>query len=159
MQTANILVALGGDQNNTVPKSHVTAAEIAVLQAIHGADAIIDVEPVGDVEVSARDERERLEGVYGRAKDQNGNTIIGLVYPGAAARLFQNLDELNLVPEQYKARTRVTPRDVPVPDPVEEKPKRGRKAKAKAAPVEPEPAPEEDDVEDDVDGESDDVLG
>jgi hypothetical protein len=106
MQTANILVALGGDINNTVPRYGVTAAEIAMLQAIHGHDSVLDVEPAQDIEISQREERTRLKHIYGNARTSDGTAHIDLLYPGAAARVFETLDELELTPEQFKATER-----------------------------------------------------
>ena len=141
LQTANFLLALGGDIGNTVPKFGVTAGEIAVLQAIHGADAIHDLEPSGEVERSHREEMERLRAVYGGASDGEGQRIIDMVYPGRGARVVETIDELGLVPEQFKAKERV---EAPVAEkpakksrveaPVAEKP--AKKSRAKAAPAE-----------------------
>lgn len=107
LQTANFLLALGGDIGNTVPKFGVTAGEIAVLQAIHGADAIHDLEPAGEVERSHREEIERLRSVYGGATDGEGQRVIDQVYPGRGARVVETIDELGLAPEQFKAKERV----------------------------------------------------
>lgn len=101
-ETANILVALGGDMNNTVPKYDVPAGEIAVLQVIHGNDAITEIEPVGVVKRSNRAEKARLTEIYGRTADRNGNSLLEKLYPGAAARIFQRIDELELVESQFK---------------------------------------------------------
>jgi hypothetical protein len=103
MQTANIMVALGGDTGNTVPKYQVTAAEIAVLQAIHGADAIFDIEPTEDSDVKNRDELRRLKEVYA---GPNTGRLVEALYPGAAARVFENIDELELADEQFKPTER-----------------------------------------------------
>lgn len=115
MQTANILLALGGDAGNTVPKYNVTAAEIAVLAAIHGFDAITDVMPTGNINVSHRDELERLVQIYGGAKNGENTPIIKTIYPGAGARLFDSLAELGLQPSQFAATSRVTVDSTPAP--------------------------------------------
>lgn len=106
MQTANILLAIGGDLGNTVPKYRVSAAEIALLRAIHGDEAVFDVEPLdlpavdeeGEV-LSNRAELQRLKLVYQAAKIDN-KPIVEMLYPGAAARVFETLGELGL-PEEY----------------------------------------------------------
>ena len=113
METAHVLVALGGDKGNTVMKYDVTAAEIAVLRAIHGEDAISDVEPLGDIVVTGREERQRLFDLYGSALDGTGRPIISVVFPGVTARLTERLDDLGLVPEQYKPTARATPKNRP----------------------------------------------
>ena len=106
MQTANILLAIGGDRGNTVPKTRVSAAEIALLRAIHGDEAVFDVEPLtlpavdeeGEV-LTNRDELQRLKRVYQAAKI-DGKQVVEMLYPGAAARVFETLSELGL-PEEY----------------------------------------------------------
>lgn len=114
MQTANILLCLAGDTGNQVPKRGVTAAEIAVLNAIHGDGACVDIEPAGDVQRSHREERARLLHIYGKIQDGKDVSPVGVLFPGAAARVFETLAELDLPPEQFKAKTRVTADDAPV---------------------------------------------
>lgn len=102
-ETANILVALGGDLGNTVPKYNVTAGEIAVLQVIHGGDAILDIEPSGVVKRTPRVERARLDFEYSSDSKKKQKTCpVEALYPGAAARIFQRLDELRLASVQFK---------------------------------------------------------
>lgn len=105
-ETADIMVRLGGDALNTVPKYGMTAAEIAVLQVIHGNDAVFDVKPAGTIERKQRVERSRLQVIYGHAKDHDGNVHVERLYPGAAARVFERLDELVLVDAQFVATAR-----------------------------------------------------
>jgi hypothetical protein len=102
-ETAHCHVALGGDTLNTVPKYNMTAGEIAVLQMIHGKDAISEIEPSGVVKRSNRVEKARLQAEYGKAHDGRGNSTLEKLYPGAAARIFQRLDELELAGVQFKA--------------------------------------------------------
>ena len=102
-ETANVLIALGGDLNNTVPKRNITAGELAVLQVIHGNDAILDIEPSGVVKRSMRAERSRLDTIYSTdQKRKDKSCPVGALYPGAAARIFQRLDELQLASVQFK---------------------------------------------------------
>lgn len=102
-EVADCLVAIAGDRGNTVPKRRVTAGEIAVLQVIHGNDAVLEVKPLGKIVRSQRTERERLKALYGGARDNNGNSLLEKLYPGAAARIFERLEELVLVDEQFAA--------------------------------------------------------
>ena len=101
MDFVNCLVALGGDRGNSVPKTRVTAAEIAVLQAIHGEDAVFEIEYIGDEDalelpkISRRAELERLKNRY-VARNEDNLLIVEKVYPGDAARIFERLDDLNL---------------------------------------------------------------
>ncbi len=147
MQTANIMLAIGGDRGNTVPKYAITVAEIALLRAIHGDDAVFDVEPLKDpamdegVRVSNRAELNRLRRVYD-AKDADGNRIVDQIYPGAAARVFETLDEIELPEDYFKPTERTAPLKVEATKP---------RAKAKAAAPEaaPEPEQEAEDMGDD----------
>lgn len=113
MQTANIMLSLGGDHGTTVPKYNITAAEIAVLRLIHGNDAVRDIEPSGNIERTHREEIDRLRTRYGRAKIDNGEgdqvSAVNALFPGAAARVFTSLDELEIPEEFYKAEKRVKP--------------------------------------------------
>lgn len=103
MQTANVLLSLGGDHGNQVMKHDVTASEIAVLRAIHGDDAVKEIEPCKDVKRSNRDERARLLGTYGAAKSEEGKPIVEGMFPGVAARVFETLAELDLPDSFFKA--------------------------------------------------------
>ncbi len=117
MKLANIMLAIGGGRDNTLPKYEVTAAEIAVLQAIHGEDAVFDVDPTtkdamndyGRLRTN-REELIRLKAIYGRAKDGQGNAIVEGLYPGSAARVFEDFDELGLPDDYFKALGRVAAR-------------------------------------------------
>ncbi|TGT76148.1 MULTISPECIES: hypothetical protein [unclassified Mesorhizobium] len=111
MQTANCYVEIGGDSGTTVPKYQITVSEIAVLRAIHGPDSIKEIEPTDDIKRSDRDEIKYLYEVYGRAKAAGSDTgIVATLFPGAAARAFQTLDELELPEEFFKAESRVKPK-------------------------------------------------
>lgn len=114
MQTANVLVSLGGDHGNQVMKHYVTAAEIAVLRAIHGDEAVTEVEPAGEVKRSHRNERERLLSIYGAAKTPDHKPIVEGMFPGIAARVFENLNELDLPDNFFKATGRLTAASEPV---------------------------------------------
>lgn len=174
MKLANIMLAIGGGRDNTLPKYGVTAGEIAVLRAIHGEDAVFDVEPTdtdalneGNTKRTNRQELARLKAIYGGAQDGNGGKIVEGLYPGAAARVFEDFDELELPEDYFKATGRVKSVAPVVEDP---KPKpqtkaqliayaktRGievdEKATAKdiAAAIEAAEAPKAADDEDDID--------
>jgi hypothetical protein len=142
MQLANIMLGIGGGRDNTVPKYGVTPSEIVILQAIHGEDAVHDVEPLDDeIERSSREELSRLRGIYGGAKDGNSNFIFNEIFPGAAARAFQTLDELALPEEFFKAQTRMKAKPAPAAKP-------GKKTKGKAE--EPAPEAEADEEKDEI---------
>ncbi len=113
MQTAKVIVNLGGDKGNQVPKI-ATAAEIAVLRAIHGDESVQDIEPFEDVQRSNREELDRLRAIYGRATDGENHPHINRLFPGAGARVFQTLDELDLPESFFKPLTRAQARPAPV---------------------------------------------
>ena len=107
MEIANCTVALAGDQGNSVPKFGVTAAEIAVLRVLHGEDAVTNIEPAGNIERADRAEVARLTRIYGvnhegriRAK------AVDMLFPGAAARVFHKLSELDMPEEMFAATGR-----------------------------------------------------
>lgn len=136
MKLANIMLAIGGGRDNTFPKYGVTAAEIAVLRSIHGEDAVFDVEPTAADALNEdgglrtnRQELARLRGIYGGAQDGNGGKIVEGLFPGAAARVFEDFDELDLPDEYFIATGRVS-------SAAEDKPKAKRAKKADAEPTE-----------------------
>lgn len=102
MQLANVIVRLGGDLNNTVPRRGVTPAEILVLKHIHGSDAVVDVMPAGD------DRKLRHEEVFARLSakyDPSAGAMVGRpgdqprgvlqeLFPGAMKKLPTTLSEI-----------------------------------------------------------------
>jgi hypothetical protein len=64
MQVCECLVLIGGDIGNSVTKQDVTAAEIAVLRAIHGNDAVRSIVIKDQIKVDHDNERERLALIY-----------------------------------------------------------------------------------------------
>jgi hypothetical protein len=107
MQIANVMLAIGGDLGNTVPKSNVTAAEIPVLMGIHGNEAVFDIEPMGSIARSNREELHRLKHLYEHfGPDGKDASPIATLYPGAAARVFDALDELGLDESLFKPTAR-----------------------------------------------------
>jgi hypothetical protein len=107
MDIVNCEIALGGDKRNTVPKKNVTAAEVAVLRRVHGEDAVFNIEPVGQMNMSNRGELIRLRETY-RGMDEDNTPLIESVYPGAAARVFETLEELDLPEDLFKPLARAT---------------------------------------------------
>lgn len=133
LQLANILLDLGGDSGNQVPKYGVTAAEIAVLNAVHGDGSVHDITPTGEMHRSHRDERARLLSIYGRVQDGRDTSPVSLLFPGAAARVFERLDELDLPEEMFKAKTRVSANEQPAAAKAEENAARLTSAQRRAA--------------------------
>lgn len=109
MELANVLLALGGDRNNTVPKYRVTPAEIAVLSAIHGNDAVFDITPLDEtLETSFKAERERLLLAY-PAKNEDNKLIVLEVYPGVAPILHTSIESLGLDESLFKPTEHAKP--------------------------------------------------
>lgn len=106
MQTAHVLLSLGGDAGNQVMKYGVTAAEIAVLRGIHGDEAVTEVEPHVEIKRSHREERMRLLSIYGGARGGENKPVVEGLFPGAAARVFENLHELDIPESFFKATGR-----------------------------------------------------
>ena len=60
MHVVTCTVAIAGDQNNKLVKSNVTAAELALLQLLHGHGSVTDLKITGKKRVDQRAERDRL---------------------------------------------------------------------------------------------------
>jgi hypothetical protein len=132
MQQANIMLALGGNLGQTIQKFGVTPAEVAVLREIHGNAAVFDIQPLDEeVERTSREERSRLLEVYGKPPGSHELSAVEFLFPGAAARVYENFDELELDESFYKATGRAKPKVT--------------KAKVKAEEPEEEEVDEEDD--------------
>lgn len=111
MDLINCEIAIGGDRGNTVAKYGVTVAELAVLIALHGEDAVFNIDPAGKVARRNKDERERLRFAYGatrvRGDDEiDAKSVVELLYPGAAARVHEDLDELEVPEHLFKPTAR-----------------------------------------------------
>lgn len=66
MQLYDATLRLGGNLNNTIVKTDLTAPEILVLQSIHGGDAVVEIEERNMDKRSHEFERARLDGLYGQ---------------------------------------------------------------------------------------------
>ena len=107
MQTANIMLALGGNLGQTIPKFGVTPAEVAVLREIHGNASVFDIQPLDeDVERTSRQERSRLLELYGKPPGSREMSAVEYLFPGAAARVYESFDELEIDESFFKATGR-----------------------------------------------------
>lgn len=113
MQIANIILDLGGDSRNSIPMYAVTAAEAAVLRVIHGDQSVHDIDITGTVARTHRQEIGRLTEKYSRqqADGRLGAPAVASLFPGAAARVFETYNELELPEDAFVARERKTSRD------------------------------------------------
>lgn len=114
MEQANIILTIGGatDSGYQVPKFGVTAAEIKLLQAIHGDESVTDVEPLDEPALNTddeprtqREELARLSEVYRQARVDDGNgsqrLVIQTLFPLASA-LPKTIDDLDLDESFFK---------------------------------------------------------
>lgn len=93
MEYANIEIRLAGSLENTVLKE-ASAPEIAVLKAIHGSDAVVNIKKSRTASVDQAVERDRLGKFYGDA-------VIAKFFPGVTSKLPTTLAEIGVeVPEE-----------------------------------------------------------
>lgn len=113
METASILLAIGGDSGNTVPKYGVTPAEVAVLRLLHGEQSVTDIDVNGFEERTDRQEIARLQQTYNRRDGANLTAReVNTLYPGAAARVEMKFSDLELPDALYAVKERKVARDV-----------------------------------------------
>jgi hypothetical protein len=115
METANILLNVGGDGTTIVPKENVTPAEVAVLRVLHGDDSVTDIQVLEGEAVNEfgkarthRQEIARLTEVYGKNQPEGGRSApaVQTLFPGAAARVFESFEELELDESAFKPTER-----------------------------------------------------
>lgn len=104
-------VAIGGDIRSVVPRPSVTPAEIMLLQAIHGADAVTNIRVIGEEDTTMDAERDRLGRFYGDQRvvaqfNQFGDLPTTL----AAARIGEELMDPAWKPEPKKPAKKKTTR-------------------------------------------------
>lgn len=100
MQICTCEVRLNDSAAHTVPKVGVTPAEILILQAIHGASAVVNIRPVQQDRRSSNEEWDRLQAAYGRAPDglmDAGNgALLQKLFPGAMPKLPVTLKDIGM---------------------------------------------------------------
>lgn len=98
MQTLNAMVAITGDRNNMLWKMGITPAEVLLLQALHGADAVLQIELDSDVKREPAQEIERLKELYPLHRERIQN--IWRDFPGPA--FPSNLEAIGINPALLK---------------------------------------------------------
>jgi hypothetical protein len=100
------MVFLSGDVYHSVWKDDVTVAEISLLRAIHGEDAITTIVPTYKANTKAADELDRLRMLYGQSNvSKEGKRLVDDVYPGRNPVLPTSLSDIgvDVLEEQPKA--------------------------------------------------------
>jgi hypothetical protein len=93
MEYANVEVRLAGSLENTVRKE-VSSPEIAVIKALHGHDAVVNIKKSRVSPVDQATERDRLGKFY-------GDDVIAKFFPGVTSKLPTTLAEVGVeVPEE-----------------------------------------------------------
>ena len=102
MQECSVMVRLGGSLNHTVPLPVVTPAQIQILRAIHGQDAVVDIVPGKFNKRRQEEELARLSGLYGKGSGMEGldaketGNIVARLFPGVSPRLPVHLKDIGL---------------------------------------------------------------
>lgn len=107
MQHARCLVRINGDIGNIAAKAPVTPAEIVMLRAIHGADAVSGVALLNggiNDKTSHAEELARLKVIY-TAQNEDGKAIIDTVFPGHSPTLPTTFDEIGIAINGEEPRT------------------------------------------------------
>jgi hypothetical protein len=100
LEVCNATVRLAGSVAHTVPKVGLTVPEVVVLRALHASDAVVDIVPTHTIERDAREEKNRLAGIY-------GDKQIEAIFPGYAPEM----------PKTFKAIGHEQPYEVLAPLP------------------------------------------
>lgn len=108
MELCNATVRLNGSVGHTVEKIGLTPPEIAVLRAIHGEDAVVNIQPTRMDKRSHKVERDRLEKLY-------DPKLIASLFPGAMAQLPVALKDIGLGPSPTPQVAPVVIEDLPEP--------------------------------------------
>lgn len=101
MQHCSAVVRLRGETQFEVAKPDVTVAEIVVLRAIHGQDAVVRIQPTRMCKTPHAQEIERLRGIY--ATDPKGAELISGLWPGFNPRLPVSLKDIEIAASEPPA--------------------------------------------------------
>lgn len=95
MQHCSCIVYLDGDRNSSVHKPDVTVAEIALLRAIHGPDAVDGIKPTHVGREKPAQDLARLRIEYANSNvTKDGGSLIDTVYPGRNPSVPTKLAEI-----------------------------------------------------------------
>src|SRR3546814_6492979 len=83
-------VRLSGKLTHTVGKKNISVAEIVALRAIHGADAVVDVQPKANDKTPHAAEMDHLRKTY-------GDKVILALFPGHSPRIPVSLTDVGQI--------------------------------------------------------------
>jgi hypothetical protein len=78
-KTYYCVVRVGGSLYNEVEKHGITAAEIIMLQSIHGEDAVRHIKEIGESDENDMSIRDRMANFYGTGHVETGRSGADLV--------------------------------------------------------------------------------
>lgn len=79
---------------HTIPKNGVTAREITLLRAMHGADSVLNIKPAGEREVDQKQELLLLARNYANTQDPfSGKKLVERVFSVVLANYEQWIEE------------------------------------------------------------------
>lgn len=105
MEFCSVSVRLGGRPDHVVANKVVSVPEIKLLQYIHGEDAVTDIIPTENRNVTSADERERLKQAYEPAQVEEQRNIVARVF-GPMGPLPQRLIDIGIDPQAQAAEMR-----------------------------------------------------
>lgn len=111
MQFCDVSVRIGGKTTQVVSSKRVSVAEIQILRAIHGEDAVVDIVPKENRAVSSAEERERLKRTYEPAQVEEQRNLVARVF-GPVGPLPQTLTDIGIDPQEEAQRMRERARDL-----------------------------------------------
>jgi len=99
MRFCDVDVCLGGDRNHVVRKNGVSVAEIEILRAIHGPDAVQNITPRHQKHVNTAEELDRLRRMYRRnvaTADSTYRDVVSAVFSGPRPKLPTTLADVGV---------------------------------------------------------------
>lgn len=153
MQRCRVLISLDGDMRHQVSKE-VTVPELIVLETIHGAGSVTNIQTAGMDKRPHGEELARLRKLYcGRGRQEDATDVVSRLFPGHSPKLPVKLEDIgkSAVGEASKPKAKAK---TPAQKAVENAGKKGGKTPAQK-PEDPNP----DDSGEGGDGSDDNPLG
>lgn len=100
MQHADGVVRLAGSLLHTVQKKDMSPAEVIILRAEHGSDAVVELEKTVADFTTPGEELERLASIYGEKK-------VAEAFPGARPHVPMTFSEIGIRINEETRKTRM----------------------------------------------------